>query len=357
MPRNVVVHFNRKQEESVISIGTSLAAAARDIRRRFPLSKVFIITDSHVAPLYARRFAGYLRIPDSHVIIIPAGEKSKSRRMKEHVEDRLLKLQADRHSCIIALGGGMIGDLAGFVASTLFRGVTLMQVPTTLLSQVDSSIGGKVAVDHPLGKNLLGTFYQPNRVYIDVTTLKTLPHRQFRSGLAEVIKYGVILDKRLFSFIEENERKILKRDPAFLTNTIVRCVKLKKEIVEQDEREGGLRRILNFGHTIGHAVELLSGYRILHGEAVALGMLTEAKISIPVCGLHPIDVWRLWILLRKFELPTALPPGITLRKIEQAVFYDKKSVGGIPRYTLLEEIGKARIGVPVRFDEVSKSIR
>ena len=357
MAKNVVVHFQRERQNSAILIGTSLSAAARDIRRRFPDSNLFIITDSHVAPLYGRQFAKQLGVNRAKIIVVPAGEKSKTRAVKERVEDRLLRLHADRQCCVIALGGGMIGDLAGFVASTLFRGVSFIQIPTTLLAQVDSSIGGKVAVDHPLGKNLLGTFYQPCRVYIDVTTLRTLPDRQLRNGIAEVIKYGAILDRDLFSYVDRNEQRILRRDPAVLSAIIVRCLKLKKRIVEQDERESGLRRILNFGHTIGHALELLSDYALLHGEAIALGMLTEAKISVSLCNLHPVDVWRLWIVLRKFGLPTEFPHAISLKKIEETLSYDKKSRNGVPNFTLLKSIGNARVGIPVGLDEITDSIR
>ncbi|HMD14238.1 MAG TPA: 3-dehydroquinate synthase, partial [Bacteroidota bacterium] len=281
-----------------IQIGVSLTEAAKDILRRFPESKKFIITDSNVRRLYGRKLIRMLHQPLRHLLAVPAGEKSKSRKIKDLLENKLLQHHADRHSIIIALGGGMIGDLAGFVAATLFRGIPLIQIPTSLLAQVDSSVGGKVAIDHPLGKNLLGAFHQPRQVYIDVSVLKTLPDREFRSGLAEVIKYGAILDADFFKYIERNHQKILKRNHVVLTTMIQRCCELKRNVVQKDERESGLRKILNFGHTFGHAIETLSQYRLLHGEAISIGMVLEAKLSTRITNLPLADLIRLESILR-----------------------------------------------------------
>jgi 3-dehydroquinate synthase len=252
----------------------------------------------------------------------------------------------------------MIGDLAGFVAATLLRGIPFIQIPTTLLSQVDSSIGGKVAVDHPLGKNLMGAFYQPKKVFIDVDTLKTLPVKEFRNGMAEVIKYAAILDSKLFSYLEKNNSKIINHsarggqasrrvESSTIIHLIHRCCELKKMVVEKDERETGLRRILNFGHTIGHAVESLSNYKLSHGEAVAIGMVAEAKISAALGMLDQSEVERLYNLLQLYKLPTDIPSKMDTHKIVRLTLHDKKVQQCKAQYTLLEKIGKAIVGFSV----------
>jgi len=339
-----------------IQIGISLTEAAKDILRRFPGSKKFIITDSHVGRLYGRKLSLALNQSSRFVLTVPAGEKSKSRKIKDRLENKLLQLRADRHSVIIALGGGMIGDLAGFVAATLFRGIPLVQIPTSLLAQVDSSVGGKVAINHPHGKNLIGAFYQPHQVYIDASVLETLPDREFQSGLAEVIKYGAILDADFFNYIERNHQKILERDLTVLTAIIKRCCELKRNVVQKDERESGLRKILNFGHTVGHAIESLSHFRLLHGEAISIGMVTEAKLSTRTTGLALTDVFRLQSILDRCHLPTEVPPSYTLRKLLPVISYDKKNRGGIVYYTLLTGIGKAVIDIPVSAKTLSTVI-
>ncbi|MBI5475910.1 MAG: 3-dehydroquinate synthase [Ignavibacteriales bacterium] len=340
----------------IISIGAKLTGVAKELATRNEFSKYFIITDSNVKPLYGDNFYKALRLSRNKVYLlsVPAGEKSKTRKTKEQLENKLLKLKADRNSLIIALGGGMVGDLVGFVAATLLRGIPFIQIPTSLLSQVDSSIGGKVAVDHPLGKNLIGAFYQPKKVYIDITTLKTLPRREFRNGMAEVIKYAAILDSKLFSYLEKSHSMIINHSsqnilhPSSFIHLIHRCCELKKMIVEKDERETGLRQILNFGHTIGHAVESLSGYKLSHGEAVSIGMAIEANISTALGMLKQSEVERLIQLLRLYELPTEIPSRMNSNKIIELTYHDKKIQKGNVRYTLLEKIGNAvpRISVP-----------
>lgn len=351
------IHINLKREINDsydIQIGMSLRSIAKDIHRSYPDASKFIITDSNVARLCGKKFLYGIREKNSQMIVVPAGEKSKTRTMKERLENKLLSFNADRDSLIIALGGGMIGDVAGFVAATLHRGVSYIQIPTTLLSQVDSSIGGKVAVDHPLGKNLIGAFYQPKKVYIDTSTLATLSDLEFSNGMAEVIKYAVILDKNLFNMLEEHHSQILNRHTALLQKIIKRCCELKKTIVEKDEKETDLRRILNFGHTIGHAIEHLTHYRLSHGEAVAIGMVAEARISASLGLLRPSDVTRLTKLVSMYHLPVALPSSVKTKALFAATQRDKKVHRGNVHYTLLEKIGKARIGVNLTADQALK---
>jgi 3-dehydroquinate synthase len=358
MTINIRLKLLRTADNSYdIIIGTTLASTAKELAKSNEFSKYFIITDSNVKRLYGNEFLKTLCTNkiEAHLLSVPAGEKSKTRKTKEQLEDKLLKLNADRNSIIIALGGGVIGDLAGFVAATLLRGVPLIQIPTTLLSQVDSSIGGKVAVDHPLGKNLIGAFYHPKKVYIDVNALKTLSKKEFQSGMAEVIKYAAILDQNLFSFLLENHANIIHLKQASLIHIISRCCELKKMIIEKDERETGLRRVLNFGHTIGHAVESLSKYKLSHGEAISIGMAAEAKISTSLGLLKRSDMERLSSLLELYKLPTLIPPRMNLKKIIESTIHDKKVQQGEVHYTLLEQIGKARVGVKLTADKVIKS--
>lgn len=330
-----------------IHVGIDVEHIAAAIMNSYPHASKFVITDSNIKRLYVKRLIIAMFGVDSpaQIVTVPAGELSKNRTMKERIEDGLISLGAARDSLIIALGGGMIGDLAGFVASTLYRGIPYVQIPTSLIAQVDSSIGGKVAVDHPAGKNLIGAFYQPEAVYIDPAMLKTLPIREFRNGMAEVIKYAAILDAWLFRYLEENRSRIMRRVPSSLFRIVKRCCELKKNVVEKDEKENDLRRILNFGHTIGHAVESLSHYRISHGEAVAIGMAAEAKISLSKGLLGHDGYRRLSKLLKAYGLPTHLPLRMDTDALMRTTLHDKKLQGGNVHYTLLERIGKARVGV------------
>jgi len=354
MKTTVKVNLKRFIDDSYdVVIGTSLKQAAKDIASLKLGSKYFLITDTHVARLYGRKFVQSFS-GKAQLLIVPAGEQSKNRKTKEQLEDQLLAHKAGRDSVIIAHGGGVIGDLAGFVAATLHRGVPYIQIPTTLLAQVDSSIGGKVAVDHPLGKNLIGAFYQPKKVYIDVSTLKTLLEKEFINGMAEVIKYGAILDKNLFEYLEKNYSAILKRKEQTLFHIIKRCCELKRDVVQNDEKETGLRRILNFGHTIGHAVETLSHYRMSHGNAIAIGMIAEAKISVSLGILSKLDFTRLANLLLQYKLPITLPRTSNVVEVFNATLQDKKLRDGVVQYTLLERIGKAKVGVPLSAKEAMR---
>jgi len=353
------VHINLKKEiddSYDIVIGTSLPRAARDILRSFPSDHYFLISDSNVKRAYGNIMLRSIKKNGVRcaIVAIPAGEQSKSRKVKDTLEDKLLLLGIDRNSVIIALGGGMVGDLAGFIASTLLRGISYIQIPTTLLAQVDSAVGGKVAINHPLGKNLFGAFHQPRRVYIDVGTLTTLPDLEFANGMAEVVKYGAILDAPFVSFLEDNTGCISGRNESVLAAIIKRCCELKAHVVGLDEKEFGYRRVLNFGHTIGHALESLSRYRLLHGQAVAVGMVAEARISASLGLLRTADVSRLERLLSGFHLPTRIPGSIDIGRLCRATLQDKKTKGGIVHYTLLSRLGKARVGVGVSHQQVQR---
>jgi 3-dehydroquinate synthase len=348
-PNTVHIALKSRKDSYDIVVGADLAAAAADIRARWPGARTFIITDSNVEALYGRSLAWALRGegPKVPILTFPAGEKFKTRATRDRLEDELLAAGLTRGALIVALGGGVVGDVAGFVAATILRGVPFVQVPTTLLAQVDSSVGGKVAIDHPRGKNLLGAFHQPRRVYIDPETLRTLPDREFRAGLAEVVKIAAVKDRAFFSLIETDLPRILARDSRALGRVIRRSCALKAAVVEADERDSGPRRILNFGHTIGHALETLSGYALLHGEAVAIGMAAEASLAVKMGLARPADAARLVAILERCSLPTRLPSEATLAAIGTLTASDKKASATAVHYTLLGSIGRGRVGVPI----------
>jgi 3-dehydroquinate synthase len=277
------------------------------------------------------------------VEVVPAGEASKSLEQANTLFERLIKGHFDRLTPVIAVGGGVVGDLAGFVASTYQRGVPFYQVPTTLLAQVDSSVGGKVAINHPLAKNMIGCFYQPRGVLMDPLFLRTLPEREWRCGLSELIKYGVILDEVLFASIENNLEAVLSRDPATMIPLVARACELKSQVVAKDEREGGLRAIMNFGHTIGHGIETVSGYGMLtHGEAVSIGMVTAARIAEKLGLLDLACVSRLSSLLRRAGLPVDVP-AISSDALFAAIRSDKKNQGKEIRMVLPSHIGQVSL--------------
>ncbi|MBF0488317.1 MAG: 3-dehydroquinate synthase [Nitrospirae bacterium] len=277
-------------------------------------------------------------------IFIPDGEAYKDMRYVESVLNEMFTVGLDRKSAVVALGGGVVGDLAGFAASIYMRGIALVQVPTTLLSQVDSSVGGKTGVNNPFGKNMIGTFYQPRFVCIDIDTLKTLPERELRAGIAEVIKYGIIRDAALFAFLKDNRQKILSRDSAALKHIIHTSCRIKAEVVSKDEREAGLREILNCGHTAGHALETVTQYtQYLHGEAVAWGMYAEARIAAALGLLPAAALKEIRDLIEGYGLPTSIPKGIAIGSLVEAMIYDKKTVAGAIKFVLPTEIGKVKI--------------
>jgi 3-dehydroquinate synthase len=332
-----------------IQIGNGLLGELGKQCARLGLGKrCAIISDRNVAPKYggaARRAlakAGF----EAVLIRVPAGETAKRLSTVQRCYDELAAHRLERKSFIIALGGGVVGDLAGFVAATYLRGVAFVQVPTTLLAQVDSSVGGKVGINLKAGKNLVGAFYQPRLVLCDLDTLATLPAREFRAGLAEVIKYGIIYDRALFQRLERDLSKLLKRDPATLTAVIARCCEIKAEVVGQDETESGLRAILNFGHTIGHALEATSGYgRYLHGEAIAIGQVAAAHLSARLLDLPASEVGRIHELFRRASLPTKLELSSSERaKLLSAITLDKKVSNGEVRFVLAKKIGQVEYG-------------
>jgi 3-dehydroquinate synthase len=307
-----------------------------------------VVTDSHLDELAlpAGYRAGLSSAGiESTVVVVPPGEASKSLKQASRLYDELVSRKADRHTLIVALGGGVIGDLAGFVAATYARGLPLIMVPTTLLAQVDSSVGGKVGINHPDAKNIIGAFYQPAGVWIDTDTLRTLPARELRCGLAEVVKYGVILDAEFFASLEQDVENIMGRDDRSLRRIVVASCHLKAAVVTRDEREEtGLRAVLNFGHTIGHAIESVAGYDgpFQHGEAVAVGMVAEARLAERLGWIGADAANRLIRLLERFGLPTSAP-GLDAGKLVAAMSRDKKNRGGTIRFVLPRSIGTVEL--------------
>jgi len=279
-----------------------------------------------------------------HDVIIPDGEQYKDFEWLYRVLTSLLEAGLDRRSAVVALGGGVIGDMAGFAAAVYMRGISCIQVPTTLLAQVDSSVGGKTGVNHPLGKNMIGSFHQPSLVWIDTDVLRTLPAREFRAGMAEVIKYGVIRDEEMFHRIGREINAVMGLDSTVLSYIIRRSCEIKADVVSEDEREAGLRAILNFGHTIGHAVETLTGYtEYLHGEAVAIGMCCEALLSEEAGIARQGTAGRIRSVVEAYGLPVDLPAGLEPGRIMDTMVIDKKAVEGRLTFVLPEEVGSVRI--------------
>lgn len=308
--------------------------------------RIAIVSNPTVFSLYGERVLDSVRKAgfNAITITIPDGEEYKDIQWLQHIYDELLKHKLDRSSALIALGGGVIGDITGFAASTYMRGISCIQVPTTLLAQVDSSVGGKTGVNHKLGKNMIGTFWQPRLVWVDTETLKTLPRRELLAGLAEVIKYGVIWDNELFDFLEKNSEKILNLDRDTITYIVKRSCEIKAEVVSKDERESGLRSILNYGHTIGHAVETVTGYtQYLHGEAVAIGMCLEARLSMMLHFLDMKQVDRIKALIESYGMPSEIPADIDINNMLTSMQLDKKAVAGELKFILPERIGSVRI--------------
>ncbi len=307
--------------------------------------KAAVVTNETVGRLYLQAVEGSLCqagfVPVA--LRLPDGEEHKNLAWLSFIYDRLISAEVQRSTPLVALGGGVVGDIGGFAAATLLRGLPLVQVPTTLLSQVDSSVGGKTAINHAAGKNLIGAFYQPRFVLIDVDTLKTLPKRELLAGLAEVVKYGAILDPELFALLEERLSAILKLDPETLVHVIKVCCQLKALVVEEDETESGYRAILNFGHTVGHGIEALTEYkRYLHGEAIAIGMVAAARVSWRLGCCDESVYRRLKGLLQRAGLPTEVPGDIDRDSLALVLRTDKKSQGDKIKFVCLEAIGQTR---------------
>ena len=327
-----------------IYIGEGVYAEANHYKAAIPGRQVMVVSNETVAPLYLEQTLGALDGYDVASCILPDGEQYKTLEMVNRIYSAMLEQRFTRQSTLVALGGGVIGDMTGFAAATYQRGVHFIQVPTTLLAQVDSSVGGKTGVNHPLGKNMIGAFYQPRLVLADTATLRTLDDRQFASGLAEVIKYGLIVDEPFFSWLEENMDGLLARDPALLAYAIQVSCRCKADVVEADEKEAGQRALLNLGHTFGHAIETGMGYgEWLHGEAVGTGMCMAADLSRRLGWMSQQDFDRTVKLIGRAKLPITPPKTLTPERFLELMAVDKKVMDGKLRLVLLKKIGQSLV--------------
>ena len=337
MPAFRTITVDLAERSYPIIIGSGLLGSGFDFGRYLRGPDCLIVSNETVAPLYLEKLAADLdgRVVES--INLPDGETSKTLDTVAAILDKLVDIGANRDTTVVALGGGVVGDIAGFAAACYMRGVDFIQIPTTLLAQVDSSVGGKTGVNHPRGKNLIGAFHQPKLVLIDTDTLATLPERELKSGFAEVIKYGAIADPDLFEWLESNSEALLAKDALALGHVIERSCEIKAAVVAGDEREAGRRAILNFGHTFGHAIERCQGYgEWLHGEAVAAGMVMAADLS----GLGATDIKRLRGLITALDLPAA-PPRMGSKRMLEVMGMDKKAQNKSLRFVLLKSLGDA----------------
>lgn len=325
-----------------IYIQPQLLEQAELLKQYITTSKVILVTNETVAPLYAEKIHVLLAGLDWHQFVLPDGEQYKTLESFEKVCSFLLQKEAARDTTVIALGGGVVGDLTGFVAACFQRGIPFIQIPTTLLSQVDSSVGGKTAVNHPLGKNMIGAFYQPQAVFIDTSSLETLPAREFAAGMAEVIKYGIIYDYDFFCWLEQNVEALVALEQQAIEYAIFRCCQIKAEVVAMDEKESGIRALLNLGHTFGHAIEAEMGYgQWLHGEAVAAGTILASQAAEAKGWLQASDVCRIRQLTQAFDLPVAPPEQMNYQCFMQHMKHDKKVKAGKIRFVLPKAIGQA----------------
>lgn len=327
-----------------VHIGAGAIDAEALYRPHLRAGRVAIVTNRVVAPLYLERVQaalGRAGAQPASEVLVEDGEQAKSWASLERVFDALLAARLGRDGLLVALGGGVVGDLAGFAAAVYQRGIPFLQVPTTLLAQVDSAVGGKTAVNHPRGKNMIGAFHQPAAVIADVDTLATLPERELRAGIAEVIKHGFALDAALVAWLEGNMARLLAREPAALAHVVRRSCELKAQVVAADEREAGARAVLNFGHTFGHAIEVGAGYGVwLHGEAVAAGMVMAAELSVRAGLLPAADAARVRRLVQAAGLPVA-GPALAPERYFELMAGDKKAAGGRARYIVLQKVGRA----------------
>lgn len=301
-----------------------------------------LITDINIAQIHGFRLKK--RLEESglgvHLFAFPEGESYKTRMIKEFLEDQMFESGFGKNSCIIALGGGVVTDISGFVASTFCRGIPYVSIPTTLLGMVDASLGGKNGINIPYGKNLVGTIYQPKKILINLEFLHTLPRQEFRNGVVEMIKHGLIADVNYFKYLESDVKSLFNLNSKSLEKAILTSCLIKKEIVEQDEKESDKRHLLNFGHTIGHALEKLSNYTISHGQAVAIGIMVESYMSVQMGKLKKDSLEKIGQIFAHFGIALKIPYVFTFEKIIEAFRFDKKSISGIPRFVLLEDIGK-----------------
>ena len=306
-----------------------------------------VVTDAHVDGVLGSRVMGLLG-KEWGKVVLPPGESTKSALRWAELLEQIAAARLDRNGVLAALGGGVVGDLAGFAAASYMRGIRFVQLPTSLLAMVDSSVGGKTGINLGAGKNLAGAFHQPMAVFADTDTLATLPAREFAAGMAEVVKYGVALDAEFFGWLERNAAAIRARETAALERMVSRCCRIKADVVSKDEREGGLRAVLNFGHTMGHAIEKASGFAgVLHGEGVAMGLVYALELSAELRGFPAAEVRRAIALLRTFELPVAPAPGLAWATLRSAMGVDKKAAGGRVRFVLSENLGRSDLPVAV----------
>jgi len=340
--KNIRVHLKERSYPIIIGNNSSLGIGA--LCRKLNIGKdAIIITNSLLKKKFLPKITSSLKQNNFSIktLLVPDSEKAKSSHYCLSLIEKISRYDKKKQPFIIALGGGVIGDLAGFVASIYKRGIPIVQVPTTFLGQIDSAIGGKTAIDLAIAKNLVGAFYQPKAVIVDLNFLKTLPQRQIRTGLAEVIKYGIIKDKKLFYFLKNNYKKILKLNPQAVNFIVTRCVKIKARIIEVDEREKkGIRTILNFGHTVGHAIESACGYnKFTHGEAISVGMLCASEIAANLNMLKKKDQNQIQKLIELYKLPTTIRKTL-INKIMNSLLRDKKFIKSKPRFVLPVSIGK-----------------
>jgi 3-dehydroquinate synthase len=358
LPSSQTIHVELGTRSYDVKVGNSLLnKVGAEARRLFPnLKKVVVVTDSNVAPLYSKEVLESLTEEgiSSELITVPAGEASKSMSRAQEVCSGFTRAGLDRKSLVIALGGGVIGDLAGFCAAIYQRGIPYIQIPTTVLSQVDSSVGGKTGVNLPEAKNMVGCFHQPSLVVADVGTLSSLPKKEWNEGFAEIIKHAAIRDAEMFDAI----RKVANSE-GDLAMLIARNIAIKARIVEADEQETtGLRALLNFGHTLGHAIENAAGYgRLLHGEAISLGLVAAARLSEKLSGLKSESVAHIIELLQLFDLPIHLPDDLDEAEILSAMKHDKKFEAGRIRFVLLREAGNAFVSDAVTLDQLTQAVR
>ena len=341
-----------------IYIGQNLLDQTDILKKHIPGKNVLIVSNETVAPLYLKKVEALLDGFRFESVILPDGEQYKNLEILNTIFDALLTHRMDRNTTIIALGGGVIGDMAGFAAASYQRGVHLIQIPTTLLSQVDSSVGGKTGVNHPLGKNMIGAFYQPRAVIADISTLNTLDDRQLSAGLAEVIKYGLIKDADFFDWIDHNMDALLQRDPQALTYAIEVSCQTKANVVAADEKESGQRALLNLGHTFGHAIETGMGYgEWLHGEAVGAGMCMAAKMSALLGWFSKEQVEQTISIMKHARLPTTAPDSMSEQQFLDLMSVDKKVLDGVLRLVLLKSIGDAVVTSDYNKEQLAEAIK
>lgn len=341
-----------------IYIGADLLTQADLLTRHIKSKQVVIVTNETVAPLYLQKVLANLSDFQVEVVVLRDGEQFKTLESLNLIFDQLLASKFSRNATLIALGGGVIGDMGGFAAACYQRGIAFIQIPTTLLAQVDSSVGGKTGVNHPLGKNMIGAFYQPQAVIADVDVLDTLDDRQLAAGLAEVIKYGLICNLAFFEWLEKNIDALLKRDKTALTYAIEQSCLMKAQVVAEDEHEGGVRATLNLGHTFGHAIETGMGYgNYLHGEAVAIGTCLAADLSQRKGFLTAHDVARIIDLFKRANLPIQTPAELSATQFVELMAVDKKNVDGDIRVILLEAIGKATLPMAVDSSSLTQTLQ